>query len=99
MGELCGWKFHSQAASMYQSVLPENRTFTLSVNGPVKATVNGVAQGESYSIALPEGTLRDGMNMVEFRQTVPASGTEWSFYDHWGMNLVPPANPFVLTFR
>ena len=84
---------------MHQDVLPENRTFTLSVNGTVKATVNGVAQGEKYSIVLPEGTLRDGMNMIQFRQTVPASGTEWTFYEHWGMTLVPPPRAFFMIVR
>ena len=84
---------------MHQDVLPANRTFTLSVNGTVKATVNGVARGEKYSIILPEGTLRDGMNMVEFRQTVPASGTEWTFYDLWGMTHVPPPRAFYMIVR
>ena len=51
------------------------------------------------SIVLPEGTLRDGMNMIQFRQTVPASGTEWTFYEHWGMTLVPPPRAFYMIVR
>lgn len=93
------WRFFAKTTNLYASVLPEDRSFTLSVNGALQTTVEGLAAGGTYSIDIPEGVLRPGMNMVEFRQTAPTSGTDWSYYGPWGMKLVPPANPFVLTIR
>ena len=93
------WKFFAKTTNIYASVLPEDRSFTLSVNGALQTTVEGLAAGGTYSIDIPEGVLRPGMNMVEFRQTAPTSGTDWSYYGPWGMKLVPPPNPFILVVR
>ena len=95
----CKWRFFAKTTAAYGDVPPENRRFTLSVNGTLQATVEGIAVGGTYSIDIPEGILRPGMNMVEFRQTVPASGTDWSYYGPWGMKLVPPPSAFIMVVR
>lgn len=99
MGAKCGWNFHALANSRYSDVVAADRRFTLSVNGAVIETIAGVAEGAQYKVAIPAGTLQDGLNLVEFRQTEPSSGTDWQYYGHWGMDMVPLPDAFVIMIR
>lgn len=90
------WKFLTRTTSAYDKVQPANRRFTLSVNGSLLTTIEGT---EMYSIEIPEGVLRPGMNMVEFRQTAPTSGTDWTYYSPWSMILIPPPKSFIMLVR
>jgi len=99
LGPGYSWRFFAKTTALYASVLPGDRRFTLSVNGTLQTTVEGLANNGTYSIDIPEGILRPGMNMVQFRQTVPTSGTDWSYYGPWGMKLVPPPSAFIMVVR
>ena len=90
----CKWNFMTRATSRYASP-GTARKFRLSVNGIVVADdIPDIAAGtspfETLFADIPAGTLHDGMNWVEFKQTAPESGTDWMFFDFWGMTLFPP---------
>ena len=99
----CKWNFMTRATDRYPSP-GTARKFRLSVNGIVVADdIPDIAAGtspfETLSADIPAGTLHDGMNWVEFKQTAPASGTDWMFFDFWGMSLIPPPRGVFFTYR
>lgn len=106
MGDRCGYKFATTVNQSSQNAsLEEN--FALLVNGAVVATHAGSFAGnELFEADIPAGAFRDGMNLVEFRQTSP-TGTEasaagvavWSTYKYYTMTLVPPPVGMVMVFR
>lgn len=104
MGDQCGWKFRTKTTG---SVSPANslqEQHTVYVNGVAVGTHEGTfGTYESFSLDIPAGTLHDGMNYVQWVQTLPTRADQqsnvgsdgkpigmWQYYDFWGMTLVPP---------
>ena len=109
MGDQCGWKFRTKTTG---SVSPANslqEQHTVYVNGVAVGTHDGTfGTYESFSLDIPAGTLHDGMNYVQWVQTLPTRTDQqavdgkpgiYQFYDFWAMTLVPPPSAFVLTVR
>ena len=79
--------------------------------------MNGVAVGthegtfrtyESFSLDIPKGTLHDGMNYVQWVQTLPVRADQqaldgkpgmYQYYDFWAMDLIPPPKGTMFTIR
>ena len=113
MGEKCGWKFRTKTTTI-KNTTEFDEEHTVFVNGVAVGTHAGrFTNYESFSLDMPVGTLHDGMNYVQWAQTLPVRPPEglgkqadgvtnhgiYQFYDFWAMDLVPPANPFVMIMR
>lgn len=109
MGETCGWKFRTATTGNVNAPTGLEEQHTLYVNGTAVGTHEGkFGTFESFTLDIPAGTLRDGMNTVQWVQTMPTHDDQqaldgksgiFQFYDFWGMTLVPPASPFMLIVR
>ena len=109
MAEKVGWKFRTKTTGTVNAPNTLAERHTVYVNGVAVGAHDGTfGTNESFSCDIPEGILHDGMNYVQWVQTLPTRADQqaldgkpgiYQYYDFWGMTLVPPANPFVLTIR
>ena len=109
MGAECGWKFRTKTTGTVSDPNSLDEQHTVYVNGTaVGAHEGSFGTNEAFSLDIPAGTLHDGMNYVQWVQTLPTRADQqaldgkpgmFQYYDFWGMTLVPPANPFVMIMR
>jgi len=109
MGEKCGWKFRTATTGTISDSTSLDEQHTVYVNGTAVGTHDGhFGTYENFTLDIPAGTLRDGMNYVQWVQTLPTRAAQqaldgkpgiFQYYDFWAMDLVPPANPFMLMVR
>ena len=109
MGEKCGWKFRTATTSPVNDQTGLDEQHTLYVNGTVVGTHDGkFGTYEPFTLDIPAGTLHDGMNYVQWVQTLPTRADQqaldgkpgiFQFYDYWGMTLVPPSKGLMIIIR
>lgn len=109
MGEKCGWKFSTKTTSRSNPVDGLDAQHTVYVNGTAVGTHNGwFNANESFTLDIPAGTLHDGMNYVQWVQTLPTRADQqaidgtpgvYQYYDFWGMTLVPPSKGLMIIIR
>ena len=109
MAEKVGWKFRTKTTGTVSDPNSLDEQHTVYVNGTaVGAHEGSFGTNEAFSLDIPAGTLHDGMNYVQWVQTLPTRTDQqaldgkpgmFQYYDFWGMTLVPPANPFVMIMR
>jgi hypothetical protein len=79
------------------------------VNGTAVGTHDGkFGTFEPFTLNIPKGTLHDGMNYVQWVQTLPTRADQqaldgkpgvFQFYDYWSMTLVPPSKGLMIIVR
>ena len=113
MAEECGWKFRTKTTGTVSNPNSLTEQHTVYVNGTAVGTHEGsFGTYEPFSLDIPAGVLHDGMNYVQWVQTLPTRAAQQSnlggdnkpvgmyqYYDFWGMTLVPPPTAFVLVIR
>ena len=109
MGELCGWKFRTKTTGTVSDPNSLDEQHTVYVNGVAVATHEGrFGTYEPFTAIIPAGTLHDGMNYVQWVQTLPARADQqaldgkpgmFQYYDFWGMTLIPPPKAFIMIVR
>ncbi len=110
MGEKCGWKFSTKTTSRSNPLDGLDAQHTVYVNGTAVGTHDGwfAANEPSFTLEIPAGTLHDGMNYVQWVQTLPTLADQqaadgkpgiYQFYDYWGMTLVPPSKGLMIIIR
>ena len=109
MAEKVGWKFRTKTTGTVNDPNSLAERHTVYVNGVAVGTHEGTfGTYESFILDIPVGTLHDGMNYVQWVQTLPARVDQqaldgkpgmFQYYDFWGMTLVPPPNATVLIVR
>ena len=109
MGEKCGWKFRTATTSPVNDQTGLDEQHTLYVNGTAVGTHEGkFGTYEPFTLDIPAGTLHDGMNYVQWVQTLPTFADQqaadgkpgiYQFYDYWGMTLVPPSKGLMIIIR
>ncbi len=109
MGKLCGWKFRTKTTGSVSDPNSLDEQHTVYVNGVAVATHEGrFGTYEPFTAILPAGVLHDGMNYVQWVQTLPARADQqalenkpgiYQYYDFWGMTLIPPPKAFIMIVR
>ena len=109
MGEKCGWKFRTATTRPVNDDIGLDEQHTLYVNGTAVGTHDGkFGDYEPFTLTISEGTLHDGMNYVQWVQTLPTRADQqaldgkpgvFQFYDYWSMTLVPPKKAFVVIIK
>ena len=113
MGEKCGWKFRTKTTGSVSPANSLSEQHTVYVNGVAVGTHEGTfGTYESFSLAIPAGTLHDGMNYVQWVQTLPTHADQqsnlgsdgkpmgmWQYYDFWAMDLLPPPKGTQISVR
>jgi len=109
MGEKCGWKFRTKTTSRSNKLDGLDAQHTVYVNGTAVGTHDGwFGANEPFTLEIPAGTLHDGMNYVQWVQTLPTLADQqaadgrpgvYQYYDFWGMTLVPPAKRLMIIIR
>ena len=113
MGEMCGWRFRTKTAGSVSPANSLSEQHTVYVNGVAVGTHEGTfGTYESFSLDIPAGTFRDGMNYVQWVQTLPTHADQqsnlgsngkpigmWQYYDFWAMDLVPPPKGTQISVR
>ena len=110
MGEKAGWKFCTKTtANVSNPVDGLDSRHVVYVNGTAVGSHDGwFKANEAFTLDIPAGVLHDGMNYVQWVQTLPTRADQqavegrpgvFQYYDYWGMTLVPPASPFTLIVR
>lgn len=104
MAEKVGWRFRTKTSDPVSAATALSEQHTVYVNGVAVGAHEGkFGTYESFSWEIPAGTLHDGMNFVQWVQTLPTFSDQQSnlgtdgkpagifqFYDFWAMDLVPP---------
>ena len=104
-----GWKFRTKTTSRSNPIDGLDAQHTVYVNGTAVGSHDGwFAANEAFTLDIPAGTLHDGMNYVQWVQTLPTRADQqavagkpgiYQYYDFWGMTLVPPPSAFYLIVR
>ena len=108
MGEKCGWKFRTKTTD----VSGDNgftEQHTVYVNGMAVGAHDGkFKRNEPFTLNIPAGTLHDGMNYVQWVQTLPTRAEQqatdgkpgvYQYYDYWSMTLVPPPKGLMVILQ
>ena len=99
MAEKVGWRFRTKTSDPVSAATALSEQHTVYVNGVAVGAHEGkFGTYESFSWEIPAGTLHDGMNYVQWVQTLPTLADQqaegkpgiFQFYDFWAMDLVPP---------
>jgi hypothetical protein len=100
MSGTCGWKFRTKTTSRSNPIDGLDAQHTVYVNGTAVGTHEGwFAANKAFTLEIPAGTLHDGMNYVQWVQTLPTRADQqavegkpgiYQYYDFWAMDLVPP---------
>lgn len=106
MSGTCGWKFRTKTTSRSDPIDGLDAQHTIYVNGKAVGTHDGwFAANEAFTLDIPAGTLHDGMNYVQWVQTLPTRADQqavegkpgiFQYYDFWAMDLVPPPRGTVI---
>lgn len=109
MGEKCGWKFRTKTTGTVSAANSLDEQHTVFVNGVAVGTHEGTfGTYESFTCDIPEGILHDGMNYVQWVQTLPTRDDQqaldgkpgmFQYYDFWAMDLIPPPKGTMVIFR
>ena len=109
MGDKVGWKFRTKTTSRSNPIDGLDSRHVVYVNGMAVGSHDGwFAANEPFTLDIPAGVLRDGMNAVQWVQTLPTRAEQqavagrpgvYQFYDYWSMSLVPPESPTTLIVR
>lgn len=99
LGDDHSWVFRTKTTSSIGSSAELSERHTVYVNGTAIGFHEGTfGNNEYYNLNIPAGTLHEGMNYVQWVQTLPTYADQqaagkpgiFQFYDFWGMTLVPP---------
>ena len=100
MSGTCGWKFRTKTTSRSNPIDGLDARHTVYVNGTAVGWHNGwFAANEAFTLDIPAGTLHDGMNYVQWVQTLPTRADQqavegkpgiFQYYDFWAMDLISP---------
>ena len=109
MSEKSSWKFRTKTTGSVSEASSLAERHTVYVNGVAVGTHEGTfAANEYFSCVIPAGTLHDGMNYVQWVQTLPLRADQqaldpkpgiFQFYDFWGMDLIPPSTGTMVLVR
>ena len=109
MSGTCGWKFRTKTTGSVSNPNSLAEQHTVYVNGTAVGTHDGkFMANEAFTLDIPAGTLHDGMNYVQWVQTLPTRADQqaadgkpgiYQFYDYWGMTLVPPSKGLMIIIR
>ena len=109
MGDKVGWKFRTKTTSLSNPIDGLDARHVVYVNGTAVGLHDGwFEENEAFTLDIPADVLHDGMNYVQWVQTLPTRAEQqavenrpgvFQYYDYWGMTLVPPASPFMLIVR
>lgn len=114
MAEKVGWRFRTKTSEPVSAATALSEQHTVYVNGVAVGAHEGkFGTYESFSWEIPAGTLHDGMNFVQWVQTLPTFSDQQSnlgtdgkpagifqFYDFWAMDLVPlPKSGMMIIIR
>lgn len=109
MGEKCGWKFRTKTTSRSNPLAGLAAQHTVYVNGTAVGTHDGwFDANEPFTLEIPAGKLHDGMNYVQWVQTLPTRDDQqalagkpgvYQYYDYWSMTLVPPPKGLMVILQ
>lgn len=109
MGDKVGWKFRTKTTSRSDPIDGLDARHVVYVNGTAVGLHDGwFEENEAFTLDIPAGVLHDGMNYVQWVQTLPTREAQqalvgrpgvFQYYDYWGMTLVPPTSPFMIVVR
>jgi hypothetical protein len=100
MSGTCGWQFRTKTTSRSDPIDGLAARHTVYVNGTEVGRHDGwFAANEAFMLDIPAGTLHDGMNYVQWVQTLPTRADQqavegkpgiFQYYDFWAMDLISP---------
>ena len=100
MSGTCGWKFRTKTTSRSNPIDGLDAQHTVYVNGTAVGTHDGwFAANKAFTLDIPAGVLHDGMNYVQWVQTLPTRADQqavegkpgiFQYYDFWAMDLISP---------